>query len=146
MKKIFKRKNKEVNSQFEPGMESDIVAIINKMQQQLISLEAKIDTLISRSSEKSSQRPQRFGGRGGRDNFRERSFTKAICADCATEFDLPFKPTGDRPVYCKNCFVQHKEDRGGSSKFDRHSDRPQGRENFRSSGRRPFRKRRDRAE
>ena len=155
MKKILKRKSVSV----EPQVESDIAALVYKMQQQLTLLEKKIDTLISRSSERPSggsdypkpfqrfDNSQRFG-KGGRDNnFRERSFTKAICADCKTECEVPFKPTGDRPVYCRECFAKHKEGSGSfKAKFEHNSrerdfakarnfDKPQGRENPRSGGR-----------
>jgi ATP-dependent RNA helicase DeaD len=30
----------------------------------------------------------------------------AICADCGTECEVPFKPDRKRPVYCKTCWVQ----------------------------------------
>jgi len=33
---------------------------------------------------------------------------KAICADCGKECEVPFKPSGDRPVYCKECFAKRK--------------------------------------
>ena len=33
---------------------------------------------------------------------------KAICADCKKECSLPFKPSGDRPVYCQDCFSRRK--------------------------------------
>jgi CxxC-x17-CxxC domain-containing protein len=52
------------------------------------------------------------GGRGGGGGFRggggggER-FT-AVCADCGKEAQLPFKPRGDRPVYCSDCFRNHR--------------------------------------
>lgn len=26
------------------------------------------------------------------------------CANCGTQTQVPFKPTGDRPVYCRDCF------------------------------------------
>ncbi|HXV28326.1 MAG TPA: CxxC-x17-CxxC domain-containing protein [bacterium] len=38
---------------------------------------------------------------------RDRVLYKAICADCRKECEVPFKP-GDRPVYCKECFVLRK--------------------------------------
>jgi CxxC-x17-CxxC domain-containing protein len=28
----------------------------------------------------------------------------AKCAACGVDTDLPFKPRGDRPVYCRDCF------------------------------------------
>jgi len=33
---------------------------------------------------------------------------KAICRKCKTEFDLPFKPTDGRPVYCLPCLKSRK--------------------------------------
>ena len=112
--------------------EQDIAALINKMQEQLVSLEKKIDTLISRPSERPSgekhfSKPfQRFDrprhhDRGDRDNsfrhdrtdrdndFKERSFHQVICSDCNKECEVPFKPSGDRPVYCKECFAKRKD-------------------------------------
>jgi CxxC-x17-CxxC domain-containing protein len=46
------------------------------------------------------------GGGGGRGGGGER-FT-AVCADCGKEAQLPFKPRGDRPVYCSDCFRNHR--------------------------------------
>ena len=154
----MKRKPKHEDTSLPQQAELDIAALMVKMQQQLVILENKIDSLISQSSERPSRgsnysKPfQRFDnsrrfGRGGRDNnYRERSFTKAICADCKAECEVPFKPSGDRPVYCKECFAKHKEG-GGSfkAKFehnpregdfakDRNFDKPQGRENRRPGG------------
>ncbi len=45
------------------------------------------------------------GGYGG--GFRE--MHKATCADCKKECDVPFKPSGDRPVYCKECFSKRRD-------------------------------------
>ncbi len=125
MKKIIKRKSSLIPQQDE----QDITALINKMQEQLVSLEKKIDTLVSQSSKKPAEEKhfskpfQRFDrprnhDRGDRDNnFRERSFTQVICSDCNKECEVPFKPSGDRPVYCKECFAKRK-------------DRPQHKENY----------------
>ncbi len=125
MKKIIKRKSPSVSQQDE----QDMAVLMNKMQEQLVSLEKKIDALISQSSKKPAEEKhfskpfQRFDrprhhDRGDRDNnFRERSFTKVICSDCNKECEVPFKPSGDRPVYCKECFAKRK-------------DRPQYKENY----------------
>jgi len=43
------------------------------------------------------------GGRGGRDRG-PREMHDAICATCGKPTQVPFKPTGDRPVYCRDCF------------------------------------------
>ncbi|MBU1089462.1 zinc-ribbon domain containing protein [Patescibacteria group bacterium] len=33
-----------------------------------------------------------------------RQFTKVTCAGCGKETEVPFVPSGDRPVYCRECF------------------------------------------
>jgi len=33
---------------------------------------------------------------------------KATCAECGKECEVPFKPSGDRPVYCKECFSKRR--------------------------------------
>ena len=35
---------------------------------------------------------------------REREMHKVICAGCGVETEVPFKPRGDRPVYCRPCY------------------------------------------
>jgi CxxC-x17-CxxC domain-containing protein len=116
MKKRLKQRNFKAPWQAEP----DMAQLIVKMQQQLISMERKIDALASRSLERpleARQQPkpfQRFdqprghGNEGqGRDR-RERALFKAICADCNKECEVPFRPSQDRPVYCKECFSKRK--------------------------------------
>jgi CxxC-x17-CxxC domain-containing protein len=41
--------------------------------------------------------------------FGEREMHKAVCADCGQECEVPFKPSGDRPVYCRECYRKHKK-------------------------------------
>ena len=48
-----------------------------------------------------------FGGGGGGFGG-PREMHKAVCADCKKECEVPFKPSGDRPVYCKDCFSKRK--------------------------------------
>ena len=40
---------------------------------------------------------------------RPREMHKATCAECKKECEVPFKPSGDRPVYCKDCYLKMKE-------------------------------------
>ncbi len=48
--------------------------------------------------------------RGGeRPRFRDKKMFDAVCDKCGKRFELPFKPTGERAVYCKDCF----EKKGG---------------------------------
>jgi CxxC-x17-CxxC domain-containing protein len=42
--------------------------------------------------------------RGGRSHGRERQMYQAVCAKCGKTAEVPFKPTSDRPVYCKGCY------------------------------------------
>lgn len=74
------------------------------------------------------------GGRpsfgGGKQDFRggdrgEREMFKATCAECGRPCEVPFRPSGDRPVYCKDCFqamggpaAQNRGDRNGQGGRD----------------------------
>lgn len=40
----------------------------------------------------------------GEGSARTTEFHVAKCADCGGEARVPFKPRGDRPVYCSSCF------------------------------------------
>lgn len=48
-------------------------------------------------------------GNEGRFNDRPREMHKATCSDCGKECEVPFKPRGDRPVYCRECFFKRKD-------------------------------------
>lgn len=106
-------------SPVEPQGGQDLGSMIGRIQQQLTFLEKKIDTLIAQSQarpsgEKSFQKPfQRFDRPRqfeGRPDIppRERTLYKAICADCKNPCEVPFKPSQDRPVYCRDCFAKRK--------------------------------------
>ncbi|MDP3997847.1 MAG: hypothetical protein Q8P73_05105 [bacterium] len=47
----------------------------------------------------------------------------AVCADCGQTTQVPFQPSGDRPVYCRDCFQKHRSERGGGGGGPR-GDRP----------------------
>lgn len=42
--------------------------------------------------------------RGGSFGRPAREMHKAVCANCNQETEVPFRPTGERPVYCKDCY------------------------------------------
>ncbi|MHA1237400.1 MAG: CxxC-x17-CxxC domain-containing protein [Candidatus Hodarchaeales archaeon] len=46
----------------------------------------------------------------GRDNYNRgpREMHKVTCADCGQETEVPFKPDGERPVYCRDCYRKRK--------------------------------------
>ena len=83
--------------------------------------------------------------RGSRDNDRED--TEVTCSDCGNQCTVPFVPRSNKPVYCSDCFRQHKpddsrddrysrDDRGSRySRNDRNSRSSYGRESSRDSSR-----------
>jgi len=93
--------------------EIDLLGLITKIQDQLNALDKKIDSLISRSIPETKPAPKPIVNNPNltvRPNDRNngRTMHTAICADCKKECTIPFKPSGDRPVYCKDCFSRRK--------------------------------------
>ena len=39
---------------------------------------------------------------------RPREMYTVVCADCGVETQVPFQPTSDRPVYCRECYQHHR--------------------------------------
>jgi len=71
------------------------------------------------------------GGFGGQRNDRPQMHP-ATCADCGNRCEVPFRPSGDKPVYCSNCFgnssnygSKRAERSGGNQRFDRNDPGPQ---------------------
>lgn len=72
------------------------------------------------------------GGFGGRDGG-DREMFDTTCADCGKPCQVPFRPNGEKPVFCNDCFASKRgadeaprrfdsrEERGG----DRRDERPQ---------------------
>ena len=65
-----------------------------------------------------------FGRRdGGRSNFRsdnrDRVMHQAVCDQCGKPCELPFRPTGDKPVYCSSCFEGKRKTGGGGDRFSK---------------------------
>lgn len=52
--------------------------------------------------------PAGYGGGGDRGERRPRELFEAICADCGKTANVPFRPTGNKPVYCSDCFQNHR--------------------------------------
>jgi len=100
--------------------DSDIVAVMTKVQEQLAVLDRKLDAFMTKSlkelaealaAAKPAPRPHvpppaqsnpRPNDRPGRQMY------AVVCFDCGKDTEIPFKPTGDRPVYCKECFTKRK--------------------------------------
>ena len=60
------------------------------------------------------------GSRYSRDDSRTES-TTVTCSDCGNECQVPFVPRTNKPVYCSDCFRQHKPDDSGSDRGSRYS-------------------------
>ena len=59
----------------------------------------------------------KFGGSrdgGNRPGGRMELFP-AICADCGKKCEVPFRPSGERPVYCRDCFGKQPQVPGRNS-------------------------------
>jgi CxxC-x17-CxxC domain-containing protein len=50
---------------------------------------------------RSNRKAQQRGGGGSRGGGKQLFST--VCSNCGYPTKVPFKPTGDRPVYCKSC-------------------------------------------
>ena len=116
----------------------ELVAIMMRIAERLEALEKKTDLVLSQMSVRSfdgrehpkpasqpfvppqpfrqpdpAQRsnevkPGQGHPQGHPPERRERVLHKAVCADCHKDCEVPFKPTGERPVYCKECFSKRK--------------------------------------
>lgn len=42
-----------------------------------------------------------------------RQLYNVTCANCGKQAQVPFKPTGDRPVYCRDCYMEQRKGRTG---------------------------------
>ncbi len=38
-----------------------------------------------------------------------RQMYEAFCSNCGTQTLVPFKPTGRKPVYCRECLAQNRQ-------------------------------------
>lgn len=67
---------------------------------------------------------QRYSGRdSGRRSFGDRDSARTMhrttCAECGNDCEVPFRPSGDRPVYCSKCFEKRSNEDGNSREPDR---------------------------
>jgi len=74
----------------------------------------------------------------GRRNFGKRDFKKrdfgnsgvarqmfkTICSSCGKDCEVPFKPFGNKPVFCSNCFGKNNEGSGTRRFEDRSFNKP----------------------
>jgi len=109
--------------------EIELLSLVNKIQEQLVALDKKVDTLINRPSPETKLTPKPSINIASipskpHDHNQGRQMHSAVCADCNKECKIPFKPSGDRPVYCQDCFSRRKVISMSGVKFEDKSKAP----------------------
>jgi len=67
----------------------------------------------------------------GRDlSNQDRQMYEAVCDKCGKVCQLPFMPTGEKPVYCSNCFEKTGDREGNKRRFDNRGSHNFGQENI----------------
>jgi len=46
-----------------------------------------------------------------------RQLYEVDCSSCGNKAQVPFKPSGGRPVYCRDCYMNQRNDRGPRRQF-----------------------------
>lgn len=77
--------------------------------------------LGNRSRDRKDSSRRNFGGRDSRRSL----LYDAVCDECGKDCQVPFKPSGERPIYCSDCF-----EKKGRRDGDRSSRRVSRRRNF----------------
>jgi CxxC-x17-CxxC domain-containing protein len=107
----------------------DIVEFMAKIQEQLAVMDRKLDSFMTKSLTELAQaravqkplqpqspsrppivqQPSQPSARPPEQPQRvSRPMYAVVCFDCGKNTEIPFKPSGDRPVYCKECFTKRK--------------------------------------
>jgi CxxC-x17-CxxC domain-containing protein len=75
-----------------------------------------------RGEKPSRSRRESHGDRGGRDSYGggrgDREMFSTVCDSCKNNCEVPFKPSGDKPVYCSDCFSKNKPGAGTAGNVD----------------------------
>ena len=58
-----------------------------------------------------------YGSGGGGGYGGSRQMYPVTCSQCGKATEVPFKPTGDRPVYCSDCFKEHSPNRSSGGGY-----------------------------
>jgi len=72
----------------------------------------------------------------GRSSNKDSGFElyEVTCDKCGVKCDIPFKPTNNKPVYCRSCFRKEggAESRGGFESKNRFESKPKFNEDFKT--------------
>ena len=103
-----------------PKKNNDIVTIMTTIQEQLAVLDNKLDSFMTKSLTELAQAmaaskpaPVRIvsvpaQGQTLSTERPGRPMYAVVCFECGQDCEIPFKPSGNRPVYCKTCFTRRK--------------------------------------
>lgn len=64
-----------------------------------------------KKKETEMNRNREYNSKGFGYNRPQREMHKVTCSDCGTETEVPFRPDGTRPVYCRECYQKHRPKR-----------------------------------
>lgn len=102
----MKKTENTKSSQTQASAAQDIVGLITTLVERLVSLETKMDAVLSRvqawPAEQHRQYTQPAVAQQPQGNVRQMYTT--VCADCGKSCEVPFKPIAGRSVYCKACY------------------------------------------
>jgi CxxC-x17-CxxC domain-containing protein len=75
-------------------------------------------------SKEYGDRPEKRFDKGSFSKTKDSGFTvhETVCDKCGVKCDVPFKPTNNKPIYCRSCYRQINS--GSSVSSDRNNDRP----------------------
>lgn len=85
----------------EPAAEKDEV---EEKAEEEVKEEAKVEESAAAAPAGSDAKPTGTDQQG-------RQLYEIKCSKCGNQTEVPFKPSGDRPVYCRDCFMQQKNSR-----------------------------------
>ncbi|MGE0269271.1 MAG: CxxC-x17-CxxC domain-containing protein [Candidatus Omnitrophota bacterium] len=102
----------------------DVAGVMVQIQEQLAVMNEKLDAFMTKSLTELAQAlaaskpavritpsaPQTQGPvRPTQHKFlNQRQMYAVVCYECGKDAELPFKPSGDRPVFCPECFAARK--------------------------------------
>ena len=100
--------------------DAELVGLITTIQEQLAVLDKKLDQFMTKSLTELAQamaaakpapvRPVIVQQPANRLPAERplRPMYAVVCYGCGDDCEVPFKPSGNRPVYCKSCFAKRK--------------------------------------
>jgi CxxC-x17-CxxC domain-containing protein len=113
-KKSIKTKGRRSGySPLSASADQDVLGLLSTLVEKLTSFETKIDVVLKRITSQTAPQPMIVPQQQPAPALMERRrdqrpMYKAICAECRTFCEVPFKPSGDRPVYCQDCYRERK--------------------------------------